>query len=79
MLVFGPLGDAGMLEHLDRRWSGRVSIAHNPDVNPARAGVPAGGVVLIRPDGHIGFRYPSTDAEAIAALDRHLASYLNPI
>jgi hypothetical protein len=35
-------------------------------------------VVLIRPDGHIGFRFPSADAEAFAALDRHLGSYLNP-
>jgi hypothetical protein len=35
-------------------------------------------VVLIRPDGHIGFRFPSADAGALAALDRHLASYLMP-
>jgi len=37
-----------------------------------------GGVVLIRPDGHIGFRFPSAEAAAFAALDRHLASYLLP-
>jgi len=37
-----------------------------------------GGVVLIRPDGHIGFRSPTTDAEALAALDHHLCSYLIP-
>jgi hypothetical protein len=35
-------------------------------------------VILIRPDGHIGFRFPSAGAEAIATLDRHLSSYLIP-
>jgi hypothetical protein len=35
-------------------------------------------VVLIRPDGHIGFRSPTADAGALAALDRHLSSYLIP-
>ena len=75
-LVFGPVADAASLARLDRRWSRLVEIFHDPDVDPARAGVPEGGVVLIRPDGHIGFRSPSTDAGAHAALDRHLTSYL---
>jgi len=35
-------------------------------------------VVMVRPDGHIGFRHPSTRADALAALDRHLSSYLLP-
>jgi hypothetical protein len=35
-------------------------------------------VVLIRPDGHIGFRFPAADAGALTALDRHLSSYLIP-
>jgi hypothetical protein len=51
---------------------------YEPDVDPARAGVPAGGMALIRPDGHIGFRSSTTDAEALAALDQHLSSYLIP-
>jgi len=33
---------------------------------------------MIRPDGHIGFRFPSIEAAALTALDRHLASYLIP-
>jgi NADPH-dependent dioxygenase len=78
VLVFGPVADAESLARLGRRWSRRVKIAHDPGVNPARAGVPTGGVVLIRPDGHIGFRFPSADPGAFAALDRHLASYLIP-
>jgi 2-polyprenyl-6-methoxyphenol hydroxylase-like FAD-dependent oxidoreductase len=78
VLVFGPVAHAALLARLGSRWSGLVQISHNPSVDPARAGVPAGGVILLRPDGHIGFRYPSAEAEAFTALDRHLASYLIP-
>jgi Aromatic-ring hydroxylase, C-terminal len=78
VLVFGSVTDTERLAQLGRRWDTRVEISHNPDVNPNRAGVGTGGVVLIRPDGHIGFRFPSADGEAIAALDRHLSSYLMP-
>jgi hypothetical protein len=76
VLVFGPVADAEALARLGRCWSQHVEIAHNPGVDPVRAGIPTGGMVLIRPDGHIGFRSPSADAGALAALDRHLASYL---
>ncbi len=78
VLVFGPVSDAASLARLDRRWAGLVQVSHDPDADPARAGVPAGGVVLIRPDGHIGFRSPSADGRALAALERHLSSYLIP-
>jgi hypothetical protein len=33
---------------------------------------------MVRPDGHVGFRSPSAEAAALAALDRHLGSYLIP-
>jgi 4,5-epoxidase len=78
VLVFGPVTHAALLERLGGRWSGLMQISHNPRVDPARAGVPAGGVIMIRPDGHIGFRYPSAEAGAFTALDRHLSSYLIP-
>jgi len=78
VLVFGAGADTEWLARLDRRWSKLVEISHNPTVDPVRAGVPTGGVILIRPDGHIGFRFPSAGAEAIATLDRHLSSYLIP-
>jgi 4,5-epoxidase len=78
VLVFGPVAEAASLARLGRRWSELVEVSHDPGVDPARAGVPTGGVVLIRPDGHIGFRSPSADAGAFAALDRHLSSYLIP-
>ena len=79
LLVFGPVADAAALVRLGRRWSRLVQVSDDPaGVDPVRAGVPTGSVVLIRPDGHIGFRYPSADAEALTALDRHLSSYLTP-
>jgi len=77
-LVFGAETDALSLAQLGQRWSGLVQISRNPSVDPARAGLPGRGVVMVRPDGHIGFRHPSTRADAFAALDRHLSSYLIP-
>jgi 2-polyprenyl-6-methoxyphenol hydroxylase-like FAD-dependent oxidoreductase len=78
VLVFGPVPTAESLARLGRRWSKLVQISHNPRVDPARAGVPTGGVIMIRPDGHIGFRFPTAQAEAFTALDSHLSSYLIP-
>jgi 2-polyprenyl-6-methoxyphenol hydroxylase-like FAD-dependent oxidoreductase len=78
VLVFGPVPDPASLARLGRRWSELVQISHNPSLDPVRAGLPAGGVIMIRPDGHIGFRFPSTEARALAALDRHLDLYLIP-
>jgi 6-methylpretetramide 4-monooxygenase / 4-hydroxy-6-methylpretetramide 12a-monooxygenase len=76
LLVFGPVGDAESLTRLGERWCGRVDISRDPKVNPTRAGIPNGGLVLIRPDGHIGFRAASTGAGALDALEKHLGSYL---
>jgi hypothetical protein len=78
LLVFGPVTDAQGLAGLGRRWAKCVEISYDPDVSAMRAGLRTGGVVLIRPDGHIGFRFPAADAPALAALDRHLSSYLIP-
>jgi 2-polyprenyl-6-methoxyphenol hydroxylase-like FAD-dependent oxidoreductase len=77
-LVFGNVPDADSLAQFGRRWSKLVEILHNPDVDPIRAGLPNGGVIMVRPDGHIGFRYPSAEAAAFTALDRHLLLYLIP-
>jgi hypothetical protein len=78
VLVFGPVKDSEALARLEQRWSECVEISHDPDVDPVRAGLSIGGVVLIRPDGHIGFRFPSAEASAFAALDRHLSAHLIP-
>jgi hypothetical protein len=78
LLVFGPVTDSQRLAALGRKWTKCVEISYDPDVKSVRAGLRAGGVVLIRPDGHIGFRFPAADAAALAALDCHLSSYLIP-
>jgi 6-methylpretetramide 4-monooxygenase / 4-hydroxy-6-methylpretetramide 12a-monooxygenase len=78
VLVFGAVAEAGSLARLGGRWSGLVEVSHDPGVDRVRAGVPTGGVVLIRPDGHIGFRSPLADAGGLAALESHLSSYLTP-
>jgi 6-methylpretetramide 4-monooxygenase / 4-hydroxy-6-methylpretetramide 12a-monooxygenase len=76
LLLLGDVAASETLARLDRRWSKLVQVSHNPSVDPLRAGLPMGGVTLIRPDGHIGFRFPATGVEALTALDRHLDSYL---
>ena len=77
-LFLATVTDTESLARLGRRWSKLVEISHNPSVDPVRAGLPGGGVILVRPDGHIGFRFPSTEVGAFTALDRHLCSYLMP-
>jgi hypothetical protein len=75
LLVFGAAEDAGIMR-LRRRWRGLVEISHATG-DPRRAGLTTGGAVLVRPDGHIGFRTPANSA-GLGALDSHLDSYLVP-
>jgi 2-polyprenyl-6-methoxyphenol hydroxylase-like FAD-dependent oxidoreductase len=75
LLVFGG-ADAEGIERLRRRWRGLVEISDAAG-DPRRAGLAAEGAVLVRPDGHIGFRAPA-DSAGLGALDSHLDSYLIP-
>ena len=75
LLLFGGADDAG-IERLRRRWRGVLEITDGTG-DPRRAGLAAAGAVLVRPDGHIGFRTPA-DSAGLAALDSHLDSYLIP-
>lgn len=43
---------------------------------PQLAGLSGSGAVLVRPDGHIGFRAKSVDLAGLEAIDAHLDSYL---
>ena len=76
LLLFGGAQDAD-IERLRRRWRGLVEISHATG-DPRRAGLASGGAVLVRPDGHIGFRAPA-DSAGLGALDSHLDSYLIPV
>jgi 2-polyprenyl-6-methoxyphenol hydroxylase-like FAD-dependent oxidoreductase len=76
VLLFGAADDAGV-ERLRRRWRGLVDVVHATG-DPSRAGLSSQGAILVRPDGHIGFRAAPADAAGLAALDAHLDSYLVP-
>jgi 6-methylpretetramide 4-monooxygenase / 4-hydroxy-6-methylpretetramide 12a-monooxygenase len=75
LLLFG-VGEGADVARLRRRWQGLVEISH-ATADPGRAGLAAQGAVLVRPDGHIGFRTPASSA-GLDALDSHLDSYLIP-
>jgi 2-polyprenyl-6-methoxyphenol hydroxylase-like FAD-dependent oxidoreductase len=76
VLIFGAAEEAD-LDRLRLRWSGRAELVRATG-SAGRAGLAGSGVVLVRPDGHIGFRANSTGPAALAALDAHLGSYLVP-
>jgi hypothetical protein len=77
-LVFS--GGKPLLDDFRARWDGLVSVVEwtGADVLSKQAGLAEGGVVLVRPDGFIGFRRAAADENAIKALDAHLSTYLSP-
>jgi hypothetical protein len=77
LVVFG---EAPGLDPFLLRWGALVAIvdARQAGLDPAQAGLPEGAVVLVRPDGFIGFRRASADENAVKALDAHLSTYLHP-
>jgi 2-polyprenyl-6-methoxyphenol hydroxylase-like FAD-dependent oxidoreductase len=76
LLVFGDTDRDGVAR-IARRFDGLVAVADSNGLDAARAGVPAGGAVLVRPDGMIAFRAVPADGEGLAALEAHLAGYLD--
>ena len=76
-LLLAGRRDEQAVAGLRRRWAGLVEVGEAvPVPRPAAHG--GNGVVLVRPDGYLGFRAASADAAALAALDAHLSSYLIP-
>jgi 2-polyprenyl-6-methoxyphenol hydroxylase-like FAD-dependent oxidoreductase len=77
LVVFG---DAPELDGFRARWGALVSVvdARQAGLDPAKAGVPKGGVILVRPDGFIGLRRGAADENAMKSLDAHLSTYLHP-
>jgi 2-polyprenyl-6-methoxyphenol hydroxylase-like FAD-dependent oxidoreductase len=73
-------GEVATLNRFADRWNGLVSILDGTGagLDAERAGARDGGVVLVRPDGFIGYRAVPADTEGMNALDMHLASYLVP-
>jgi 2-polyprenyl-6-methoxyphenol hydroxylase-like FAD-dependent oxidoreductase len=77
-LVFS--GGPPPLDDFRARWDGLVSVVEwtGADILSRQAGLGEGGLVLVRPDGFIGFRRAAADENAIKALDAHLSTYLHP-
>jgi 2-polyprenyl-6-methoxyphenol hydroxylase-like FAD-dependent oxidoreductase len=77
LVVFG---DAPRLGDFRARWGALAAVVdgRQAKLDPVRAGLPEGGVVLVRPDGFIGFRRDAADEASMKALDAHLATYLRP-
>ncbi len=77
LLLSGTAEDEEGIAHLRRRWDGLVDIIQaQGDCGRASPLTPA--AILVRPDGHIGFRATPADAAGLSALDSHLNSYLVP-
>ncbi len=62
------------------RWGALVSVVEwtGAGVLSKQAGLADCGLVLLRPDGFIGFRRASANDAAMKALDTHLSTYLRP-
>jgi 2-polyprenyl-6-methoxyphenol hydroxylase-like FAD-dependent oxidoreductase len=73
-------GEAPRLDYLRGRWDKLVSIvdASSAQFDATAAGVPNGGVIIVRPDGFVGFCANPADETTMDALDAHLATYLIP-
>jgi 2-polyprenyl-6-methoxyphenol hydroxylase-like FAD-dependent oxidoreductase len=83
LLWFPPSGAGHQdpaLADFARRWGNLVEVTDGTSLglDPGQAGVEGSGAVLIRPDGHIGFRAIPAGAEALAAIDRHLERWFRP-
>jgi 6-methylpretetramide 4-monooxygenase / 4-hydroxy-6-methylpretetramide 12a-monooxygenase len=76
LLIFGEAEDAAVAEFA-ARWNDLVDIAC-PAGDGRQAERPGSLAVLLRPDGHVGFRAAPASQAGLRALDAHLDSYLVP-
>ena len=73
-------GGASRLDDFRARWGALVSVVEwtGAGILAKQSGLAEGGMVLVRPDGFIGFRRASADDAAMKSLDTHLSTYLRP-
>ncbi|GAA4922819.1 2-polyprenyl-6-methoxyphenol hydroxylase-like FAD-dependent oxidoreductase [Actinomycetospora succinea] len=72
-LLVDDSADAAGVERLGSRWHGLVEVVRRPGDSPTSS-----SALLVRPDGHVGYRATPADAAGLAALDAFLGSYLVP-
>jgi hypothetical protein len=77
-LVFS--GGAPRLDDFRARWAAHVSVVEwtRASALAEQTGLGEGGLVLVRPDGFIGFRRGAADDAAMKSVDTHLSTYLQP-
>ena len=73
-------GGVPPLDDFRARWGALVSVVEwtGAGIFAKQSGLAEGGMVLVRPDGFIGFRRASADDAAMKSLNTHLSSYLWP-
>jgi hypothetical protein len=73
-------GGAPRLDDFRARWGALVSVVEwtGAGILAKQSGLAEGEMVLVRPDGFIGFRRASADDVAMKSLDAHLSTYLQP-
>ena len=76
LLIFGPADDAAV-SRVARKWHDLVHLTHSTG-DGRQADRTASVAVLLRPDGHIGFRAAPASQAGLRALDAHLDGYLVP-
>ncbi len=77
-LVFGGI-DETTLAPLKTRWAKVVEILDGTTIcSPERAGLPDGGLLLVRPDGHVGLVVKGPSTKTLPVLDAHLATQFEP-
>lgn len=76
LLIFGPADDAAV-SRVARKWHGLVHLTRSTG-DGRQADQAASVAVLLRPDGHIGFRAVPASQAGLRALDAHLDGYLVP-
>jgi 2-polyprenyl-6-methoxyphenol hydroxylase-like FAD-dependent oxidoreductase len=76
LLIFGTAEDADVAP-VARKWHDLVGVTRATD-DGRQAGQTASVAVLLRPDGHIGFRAAPASQAGLRALDAHLDGYLVP-
>jgi 6-methylpretetramide 4-monooxygenase / 4-hydroxy-6-methylpretetramide 12a-monooxygenase len=76
-LLISGAAEGPELARVARKWHDLVDVA-NSAVDGRGAEPTASVAVLVRPDGHIGFRAAPASEAGLRALDAHLDSYLVP-